>query len=60
MLDHGESGEKEGGGVAVDAVEVEGEGVESGSEVAARFVPGKECLPLWPRSRGKGAMSWEM
>ena len=41
-LDDGEGGEDVGGGVAVEAVEVEVEGVEAGSEVASLFgVPGE-------------------
>ena len=42
-LDDGEGGEDVGGGVAGEAVEVEVEGVEAGSEVAAFFfAPGAE------------------
>ena len=41
-LDDGEGGEDVGGVVSVEAVEVEVEGVEAGSEVAAvLLVPGK-------------------
>ena len=42
VLDDGEGGEDVGGVVSVEAVEVEVEGVEAGSEVAAGFlVPGE-------------------
>ena len=59
-LDDGEGGEDVGGGVSVEAVEVEVEGVEAGSKVATLFSSSQgKGGPWWPRSRAKGAMSWD-
>ena len=59
-FDDGEGGEDVVGVVPVEAVEVEVEGVEAGSEVAAGSSSQGKGGPWWPRSRAKGAMSWEV